>query len=364
MRDGSTTTAINAQQETAPPPTLTRQLGAHLIIGFAVIGLTTVLSTSLGDNPLSLAPTALLIAWTVTRLPHNTWTALPAPRATATTATTAVGLALIWAAALGAHATSWTNTTGITAALIAWLTLIATNFTTLARAHMLLAATTIITVAGISAALSTPQGLADITTQITTGLTSPAFTPALLVAGLVTIATTTYTLTRDIDLLWHRSDMRSLAATFAGAATISLGTVVLVSTRQTTWAGQDSGLQFTIAALIALFCPGIALFVIGALTTRGGNLKPTGAIPLIFGLGLIAVGGWTGFTANGLGAIPALLLIVLATTFGVTAGIAFAAAVVRDGHHLRARFNESRERAEARATQTVRRIASAVHATS
>ncbi|STD15324.1 Uncharacterised protein [Dermatophilus congolensis] len=363
MRDGSTTTSVNTQHHTTSSPNLTRQLGAHLIIGFAIIGLATALSSSLGDSPLSLTPTAILITLAITRLPHNTWTISPRVHSATTTAVTATGLALTWATALGAHAASWSNTTGIATAVIGWLTLIAANFTALIRTYMLLAATTIITAAGISAALSTPHGLFDITTQIAAGFTSPAFPPAFLIAGLVTTTATIYALTRDIDFLWHRSDMRSLAATFAGAATTSLGAVVLVSTRQTTWTGEDNGLQFTIAALIALLCPGIALLVIGALTTRDGNLKPTGSIPLVLGLLLIAVGGWTGFTLSGLGAIPALLLIVLATLFGITAGLAFAAAVVRDGHRLRARFNESRERAEARATQTVRRIASAVHAT-
>lgn len=317
-----------------------RSMGPLLILGFVAIGVITGSSVALGGVSSLIAPAAVLLIGT-SLLARRTWTDPSRTRGVGGFAgvLSAVLLTGSWAAALGAEASGWSGSSPLWMFTLMWAAALAAGWLELRRMSALAGASTaLVVLAAFGAA-----GGSDAASVFGAGFTAPAFMPLVMLAGFGLLVSSIVDLARNVDELYRRADMSSLAATLGGGTALSLAAVILTST--SSFAAADvpaQRLRFTLVALAVLVAVGAALIGVGARLARRGSVSPTAGLPLALGLVAAACGGWFAFSAQGLAAVPALLFVLIAALFAVGTGLAFAAAVVRDGHVLRARFEKAR----------------------
>lgn len=321
--------------------------GATLIIAFVVIGIIAGTSASLGGVASLIAPAAALLvgAWI---LPRGTWTNVDGTRGVDGfwRVLAAVLLIASWAVALGAAQTGWSGTSPLWLFTLLWSALLSYRWQVLQRMPALGAASVLLTGLSAITALvgSNPVSLIEISQG------APGFASVLMVFGFTVVTSSIVDLAGNVDEMYERADMGSLAATLGGATALSMAAIVVTSTSSFAAAEVNAAqLRFLFTAITVLTLAGAALLAFGAYLARKGRVAPAAALPLLLGLVAATGGGWFAFSATGLSAVPALLFVAVATALALGTGLSLAAALVRDGHTLRRRFEKART-ARSRAT--------------
>lgn len=322
------------------------RVGWWLVLAFIlanVAAVTAAMSASLA------APGVALLACAAA-VPARTWVAAGRGRLADGVARLVAVFALLasWAACVGAAAIGWAGASGATALFFGWVAVLATGWVRLRRLPVVTTASLLIAAglaaAGVLAPSTGAAGGAAAVSGVTlslvplqvlvTGITSTAFAPALLVGGLVVLVSSICRLTTSLSHLHGATAMHCLAASFAGLTGISLIGTVTGSTAELTQSPAAEG------AIPLAICLGasLTLLAVGSFTARSTPVSRRGPALAAVALLAVAVGGWLTFTANGLALVTALLMVLLAMSLGLGAGLFAAAGLVRDGGRLRARL--------------------------
>lgn len=318
--------------------------GWWLVAAFAVGNAALLGAATSGTPGLSLVPPALALLFCVAALPHGSWLASGDGRALDGTTRILAGIALTgsWAAAVGAASVGWVATSGATALLLGWIAVLCLTWARLRRLPALSTASLVIA-AGLAAAAVTMPGPDGLTLSLAPagllikGLTSTALMPGLMVGGLVLLASSLVQLAKALPRLDGGAAMHSLAVSFAGLCSAALLGTVITSTTGTL-VPTGGGELVTLAPVAIGAAASLALLTAGGLTARASAVSRRGSTLACVALLAVITGGRFSLTADGLAVVAALVLVALATTFGLVAGLAAAAGLVRDGHRLRSRF--------------------------